>query len=386
MAVVVSQVPRVSRIDARLVPVYARPWREAGPVVRWRDRVSPGTFPTYFGYLYRFLRTVGKDPEAAILWAREAPDKYDVLDAIQSYVGKLDGRRYATKESSYAALRSFFVHNRIMLPRDPSFQIRSELPPVQRKLTIENLHELIGLATQPFRSMILVKWMSLLANEGLIYVSNNYAEPIANAVRNKQPTLKLELPGRKRTKNIRGFYTFIGRDALESLREYFERDRGYPQRGEPIWVYGQSKRPVNKVGFVHAWLRLLRRARFIPKEIGGRTTRYGYNAHNTRDLAISLLNTVNGLNPQCIEFFAGHEIDKLGYNQFYNLKPDYVLEQYKLAEPSLNIISNRATQQEKNDQIKNMQQQIDELHLAVRMLEEQSGYKVRVPSTTHNPA
>jgi hypothetical protein len=331
-----------TRFDARFVPPYARDWRELEPVRRWRERVSPNTFPTYFGYLYRFLHSIGKDPATAILWARESPDKYDVLDAIQNYVVKLEGRRYKTKESGYAALRSYFQHNRIMLPRDPGFQIRSDQSPVERKLTIDHLRELIGLATQPFRSMILVKWMGLLDNEGLIYVSNNCAAQVVKALTENQSVLRFDLPGRKRSKNIRPFYTFISHDALESLKEYFERDRGYPKPGEPIWLYGNPKRPVNKVGIVHAWLRLLRRARLIPREIGNRTTRYGYNIHNTRDLAISLLNTVSGLNPLCIEFWAGHDIDKLGYNQFYSIKPDYVSEQYQLADTLLNIISNPA--------------------------------------------
>jgi hypothetical protein len=93
------------------------------------------------------------------------------------------------------------------------------------------------------------------------------------------------------------------------------------------------------------WLRLLRRAKLIPKKMGTPSTRYGYNIHNTRDLAISLLNTVPGFNPLVAEFMAGHadKIDRLRYNEFWNVKPNYVLKQYAIAEPYLNIISNRAS-------------------------------------------
>jgi hypothetical protein len=350
------------------------------PVRRWRERVAASTFPTYFGYLYRFLHSVGKDPETVILWARETPDKFQVLDEIQDFIRKMEGRRYKTKESGYAALRSYFLHNRIMLPQDRSFRIRADLPPVERKLTIENLRELIGLSTQPFRSMILTKWMGLLDNEMLIYVSNNRSAELVNAIRENQHVLKLELPGRKRSKNVRNFYTFIGQDALTSLKEYFERERGYPEPGDPIWVYRQTKKLVNKVGFVHAWLRLLRRAHLIPREIGGRTSRYGYNAHNTRDLAISLLNTVPGLNPKCIEFWAGHDIDPLGYNQFYSVKPDYVQQQYLLAEPYLNLLTQPAIHDE------SLQQKVEELEFAVRMLQEASNLKVTLPTRTNSSA
>jgi hypothetical protein len=69
-------------------------------------------------------------------------------------------------------------------------------------------------------------------------------------------------------------------------------------------------------------------------------TRYGYNVHNTRDLAISLLNTVSGVNPQVVNFWAGHGVDRLGYNQFWTVNPSYVEEQYRLAEQYLNLTSN----------------------------------------------
>ncbi len=371
VAVVEVLVSATRSLDARLIPVYARDWRDSASVRRWRERVAASTFPTYFGYLYRFLRGLGKDPEMALLWARESPDKYVVLDAIQDYVNSLNGFRYKTKESAYAALRSYFQHNRVMLPRDPSFRIRSDRAPIERKLTMENLHQLIGLATQPFRSMILVKWMGLLDNEGLMHVSHNCAADVVKAIREKQPILRLEIPGRKRARNRRSYYTFIGRDALESLKEYFDRDRGYPAPGEPIWLYGQTRRPVNKAGFVHAWLRLLRRARLIPREVGGRTSRYGFNAHNTRDIGISLLNTVSGLNPKCIEFWAGHDIDPLGYNQFYSIKPQYVEEQYKLAEPYLNILTgNQGASKETQAELQRLREEVEELKLAVRMTPE----------------
>lgn len=103
----------VGRIDARLIPVFARDWREASSVARWRERVAASTFPTYFGYLYRFLRSIGL--------------------------------RYRMKEAEYAALRSFFQHNRVMLPKESGFQIRSDKSPVERKLTIERRHQLMNI-------------------------------------------------------------------------------------------------------------------------------------------------------------------------------------------------------------------------------------------------
>lgn len=152
------------------------------------------------------------------------------------------------------------MHNRVMLPQDPSFIIRGDEPPVERKLTIENLREIIGLAVQPWRSAILVKWQALLDNEGLIHISNNHADTIVKALRSNAGTVKLSLPGRKRKRNERAFYTFIGKDALTSLRGYFDRDRGWSKADEPIWLYSYNRQPVTLGGFEEAWLRLLRRA------------------------------------------------------------------------------------------------------------------------------
>lgn len=310
-------------------------------IQRWRARIAESTYASYKGWLRGYLRMIHRGPDEAVEWAKSCADTYAVLDTMQEYVQQFQKtRRYATLQGMYATLRSFYLHNRIPLPQDRSFRIRADVPPVERQLGIGHLHELIGLATQPWRSMILVKWMALLDTECLLYVDRHYGNIIADAIRRNESPIKLIVPGRKKKRNIRPFFSYIGKDAIDSLRQYFERDRGWPQNKEPIWYYPHKHAPINRNGFSAAWIALLRKARLISMRQGDKTTRYGYNPHNTRDIAISILNTVPGLASKCVEFWAGHEIDPLGYNQFYSIKPDYVLEQYRLAEPHLNIISN----------------------------------------------
>jgi hypothetical protein len=371
------------------MPLLARDWLEVASVKHWSNRLSPKSFKTYYSFLYRFLMEVKKDPDTVLLWARElpkdSPDNYAVLNAIQDFVmGEQGGNRYKSKSLAYTALRSFFMHNRVFLPSDPCFQIRGTEPPTQRKITIENLREIIGLAVQPWRSMILVKWMGFLDSEGLMYVQQHCAESIVKAIKDDEKVCKLELPGRKSQRNESPFYTFIGHDALQSLKEYFEEPRyarGPPKPDEPIWTYGSKSHehtPVNKSGFDRAWLRLLRRAKLIPKNNGDRSIRYGYNVHNTRDLAISLANMVEGFNPLCAEFYAGHtrRIDPLGYNQFWKVKPDYVMKQYLILEPHLNILTGPHTQHEQK--VNNMQTQIDELRNILQDMQVASD--VRLPN------
>jgi len=231
------------------------------------------------------------------------------------------------------------------LPRDLSFQIHAETPPAERQITLENLRELIMLAPQPWRSMLLVKWHGIMDTEALIYTSNHYSELLVDAIKKGQELIKLSIPGRKKRRNKQPFYTFIGAEPLERLRDYFERDRGYPGPGEPVWLNRQKGTRMTKRAFEAFWLRHLRRAALVPESTGDTGSGYGFNVHNTRDLAMSVLATVPNLKPVCPEFWAGHTIDPLQCNQFYNVKPQWATDQYRIAEPYLNILT-QATQTE----------------------------------------
>jgi hypothetical protein len=353
------------------VPLYARDWLlkdEAGSYVqkgieRWHGRLDGATFVTYYSRVYPFFHSIGKSPDEALEWARQAKDRYEVLDAIQSWVNGLKGR-YATKRLAYAIIRSYFMHNRVDIAPDRGYIIRGDEEPVERKLTIENVKTLVGLAVQPWRSALLVKWQGLLDNEGVIYISNHHAETIVKAVKENADICRLSMPGRKKLKNKRGFYTFIASDALGSLREYFEKLRGYPKPGEPIWTYTRANHlgePITKRGLVGAWMFLLRRSKLIPAERSrNRSSRYGYNIHNTRDLAISLLATVPDMKDHCVEYWAGHEIDPLHYKDL-SLHPQFLEEQYRLAIPYLNILSVSQTEQENLKEVERLREEVREL-------------------------
>lgn len=331
----------------RFLPSHVRKWEEDRSVQWWKSRIDAVTFSAYWTYTYRFFQYVQKGPDEAKQWAKDCSDKYEVLNEIQAYVNSLDGLRWKSKLNAYTGILSFFAHNRVPLPDDPSFKIRSTVPKTERQIRMPHLLELIGLAAQPYRSMILVKWMSLQDTEGVNYINLNHAGPIVNALRDGKKVCRLDLPGRKQAKNRTPHFTFIGKDALDSLRDYFDRIRGWPKATEPVWLYGFQKynlhtadNAVTKIAFIHYWARLLRKAGLIPKKPGKRTDRYGFNAHNTRDLAITKLEQVTNLKTSCTQFWAGHNIDPNGYKDFY-IDPSWVEEQYLLAEPELNIISNQ---------------------------------------------
>jgi hypothetical protein len=350
---------------------------ESAVLARWRSRVHPHTFDCYWSHLSKYLEFIGKGPDEAVAWADALPKKHEVLDSIENYLRSRVGLRYKSQQFMYTTIRSFYMHNRVELPHDPGFHIRAEVAPVERHLSLENVRELVGLAVQPFRSMILTKCMGILDTECLIYVSNHHAAVITEALQKNLELVKLTLPGRKAKRNIRPFYTFIGGDALESIRSYFDRERGWPKKDEPIWMYRNTQRPVSKIGFSFAWIALCRKAGLIPKEhTTDRRTRYGFNPHNTRDLTISTLNTVAGLNPKAIEFWAGHDIDPLGYNQFYSTSPQYVEDQYRLAMPYLNLLSGTTADPQETGKLRD---KVAELETAVKALQAMSDYRITKP-------
>ena len=331
-------------MTGRRLPAYARVWLEDPAVKVWRGRLGAGTFSGYYSFLHPYLHGIGKSPSEAVVWGKDPANEDAVLDSIGAFVTPIQ-RRHATKQLANASVRSFYMHNRVHLSRDMTLIIRGTQPPVERQLTIPQIRELIGLAVQPWRSMLLMKWGALTDNQGLIDISNRHAETLVKALQAKADICKLSMPGRKQHRNEQPFYTYAHPEALASLREYFDRERGWPKPHEPVWVYGtevQRGKPVTTRGFEEAWRRLLRRAKLIPAaQSDDPGQRYGFGVHNTRDLAISELCTVPGFNIMCADFMAGHEIDPLKYKEFWKTKPQYVDEQYRLAMPHLNLMTGK---------------------------------------------
>jgi hypothetical protein len=195
-----------------------------------------------------------------------------------------------------------------------------------------------------------MKWQALLDTSCLIYVNKNLGAYIGSEIQKGTCPIKLQLTGRKGTRNIKPFYTFIGRDTIDALKKYFEevREGGYPKAGEPIWYsnkhYASGKpRPYDYWSVQKNLLTLSRKLGIVPQKLGNISTRYGKSPHELRDVARSYLHIkgkADGLDSQALEFYMGHmqKLDQLGYDRFYE-NENYMTEQYKLAERYLNVIS-----------------------------------------------
>jgi hypothetical protein len=74
-------------------------------------------------------------------------------------------------------------------------------------------------------------------------------------------------------------------------------------------------------------------------------SRYGYNLHEFRDLARSVLEKAKSenFNTLSAEYWMGHTVDPLFYNKIWTMDADYNRAQYKIAEKYLNVLSGIAT-------------------------------------------
>jgi hypothetical protein len=193
----------------------------------------------------------------------------------------------------------------------------------------------------------------------LEYINLNCGDGIVAQMRQGKHPVRVDmLMGRKT--NPEPYHTFIGKDAVEALREYFEKERGWPAKGEPIWIskpLGEFQKkqlkdttvlpdgrvPVLRDTYRDNIRQLSRRIGLIPKqESHARGVRYGYNPNEIRDVArsVSRKATSSGFDIICAEFWMGHTIDPLGYDKLQKLEPEWSAEEYHLAEPYFNIISN----------------------------------------------
>jgi len=339
------------------------------PLGFWLSRMRPRSRICYRSDFKQFMTWLNQQPGWVGVGPREllfrqlgAEDPFEIVDLLQDFILQRKLRK-KSNERVHAAVRSFFDHNRVPLPK-AKFRVPGFKPPVVPKLTLENVREIIQAANLRDRSVILVKWMGLLDNEGVTYVGQNLADDVVAGMKQEAPIIRLNLPGRKAQENERSFYTFIGKDAIDALAKYFEHQRGWPKPGEAIWI-DKFGHPLSVQGFGELWLRLVRRVGFVPAKSGALGSRYGYNAHEMRDIARSLLHVRakrDDFDQDVAEFILGHtgRLDPMKYDKFY-LDQDYMREQYLIAAKHLNILSMPAAEQENAKEMETLREEVAKL-------------------------
>ncbi len=317
----------------------------ADSVKNWMNRLSPRTA---IDNAYTFLRWISWVQKGSPKWANFTPDdlinyqeaapngdRFNILNEIQKYVNQ-NGGRYKTKSTYYTALRSFFLHNRVELPADPSFRIRSDIAPVQSQLTLDIFKEVVMGSNECYAAVWMCMYQSGMGLAELIYWSENGYADLMEQLKDDPELVKISIPGRKHNKNQTPFYTFIGRDAIRFLRNWL---KNRPPDVSDIFV-NQYKTNLTQSAMRGYWTRKLKRLGHIVQKGEYRGNRYGMNPHEIRDLFRSRWR-ISGVDPMIAEWMMGHKegLDRFGYDKSPWHNPEWYEDQYNEAQAWLNIMS-----------------------------------------------
>lgn len=348
------------------------------PAVKgWLERGSPSSREPRLSRLEAFLEWLHGQPG----WSDATPEsllahqenangrgRFDLLNLIQRHVSEKGGAR-SGMISRYTAIRSFFLHNRVELPRDMWDPGAGTREATRGRLTVESVTQIVRAASLRDRAVFLTIFQGLMDQERFSHFNVSHAEVLVKHLKEHGPAKPLRIDFRKgRKRNYKPFLTFIGRDALQAWKEYFDKERGWPKPKEPLAVVRGTSRPIPKRSIRNAFETLCVRFKLREKRPGHGDSghRTGINIHEFRDVARSHLQTAKGegLDEKVVEFWMGHNVDPLAYLKFAELEPRYVEKNYRIAERYLNVLSNPLESeqvQQQDERIKGLEKQLQDL-------------------------
>jgi len=398
-------------------------WALKNPCVQnWLGRVGKGTATDYLATLHRYYGWLqdhggpysGKGLDELLEMQDKAVgrERYGQLERAQAFISSVRSTA-RWKALMYSSIRSFYLHNRVELPKDISFKIRGDYVTTETDLDLRGFLRVLGAANRVYRAVFLAMYGGGMGVGEAVAFSHRWEE-VRGQVESGSKVIRVSLPGRKGNWNVKPFYTLLGRDAADALREYVSRERGPIGEGEAIFLNDQFK-PVTeqnigrafrsyamKVGVIrpralecpdcggnlkkfdpgHGRRRSLRCLKcgkvrphtkefFLPCN-----TRYQTHPHEIRSLFRSEWHK-SGADPMVAEFFMGHveRIDTNHYNRFYK-DSDYVMEQYRIAAPYLNVLTEdprtvpRAEVRDLNERVGALTQSLEEVQRENRVLRE----------------
>lgn len=310
----------------------------------WLGRLGPDTARvngTIFNNFMRWVRVKGgefKDytPEDFIAYQMEATNsqRYKIVDLLQRFINS-EERRAGYKRKIRSTIRSFFAHSRCELPKDPRFIIRGDEQRVIGTLTLEEVKTLILRCNPAYQAIFLSMFQGGMGLAEVEYWSNNGYEELEEQLSDKKVgVIRVSLPGRKKARNERPYYTLLGSDAIDAIRGWLEIR---PSEAEAIFTnkYGG---PITKNAIGLYWRRHLRDLGMITKKYNNdKSNRYGKNPHELRTLFRSQWEKTPA-KISVAEYLMGHQVDPLDYNQAFKDEA-WTRKQYELALPMIQIMS-----------------------------------------------
>lgn len=315
-------------------------WTRVKP---WLSRLAEST-------QYRALRTL----ELFMKWTREKGEKfsdmtpddlidyqfnadkaaqYEILDVlVQPYVLSIEGRvGYKTK--IYSTIRSFFYHSRAELPRDPGFNLGVTRERVRGSLEPEQIRDMVLSSKPVYQAVFLSMFQGGLGRAEFTYWNENGWPSLKEQIDQGKRIIKVELPGRKKSKNIRPYHTYVGSDAVDAILNWVQHR---PQGASAIFTdkFGD---PISSHALGMYWLRHLRKLGLAPESTGVVHTRTGRSLHELRDTFRTQW-AKSDANPDIGEYCLGHDIDPQKYNKCFN-DEEYTVGEYRAALSMLQVMS-----------------------------------------------
>lgn len=319
-----------------------------GNVEKWLSRFAESTAPTYRFHFERWMNWMaenggelaGLTPGELLEYQSNATnsERYVILDLLQQHAREIPGR-YNYKLKPYSTVRSFFKHCRAELPRD-EFTPRAEVAPVIGTLTLEEIKTVVQASSPLYKAVFLCMLQGSMDEAGIVDWSNSGYKDLAKilpevkSLRRDDRILRVDLPGRKKFRNIKPFYTYIGPDALEAVANWLAVR---PGDAKAIFV-NQYGRPLSEESMRTYWTRKLKRLGLVePGKPYDKGNRYGKNPHEIRDVFRSQWEKTPAKG-SVAEFMMGHQVDSLEYNKAYRDEA-WTLGEYRKALPMLQIMS-----------------------------------------------
>jgi len=316
-------------------------------VERWMSRLAPSTAKKNFEHLKWWLNWVRESksrfaqftPDELVSYQKAAGngEQYDILDEIvQPYILSLEGR-YSYKRRIYASLKSFFLHGRAELPRDITFSVKGDRQKVQGTLTLEELRNVILSCNPKYQAIYLSMFQGGMGREEFVYWNLNGWDELKTQLDQNVHPIKISLPGRKKARNIKPYYTMIGGDAIKAIRKYVDHERPPDSEKQAIF-YARLGEPLGSYSLHEYWLRHLRKLGYaLPLQKNKRYYRTGKNLHEFRDLFRSQWEK-SSAKPSVAEYFMGHRVDIYEYNKAHR-DEKWTRNEYLTAELMLNLMS-----------------------------------------------
>ena len=343
-------------------------------IENWLNNLSPKGRKNALSWFTKFqdwLKTSGgefKDMTAneLITYMNTATneDAKQMFMMVTRYVNSLHGLSVNTKKNYYFNIRSFFKWNYTPLPSHPVNLKQNTVAQVQSAFSITEVKMLIDACVQPvYKAIYLCMFQGALDLEMFMHWNMTGLESTLKQLKDDPDVIRIDLPGRKKMRNVESYYSLIASDAIHYLRLYLKtrvdsHDTGaifLSQRGQPIsgkMVNWMMRNRFQKIGVI------------TKKKKAYTGNRYGYNPHEMRDIFRTQWE-YSPASGNVAEFMLGHQIDSLGYNKGMS-NDDYVRHEHKRAIPWLNIMTNKqAFGLVPVDEVEALRAEIGDLHAII---------------------